>query len=152
MKGLVSTIAIRPQSEARLPPSTSSAKRTRKQCWAPSMENAMWSASPSGARIAGGSGMVGYHSTERLKGSTRTLLNFSETRATGHHVGDEIGQVVRGQPLLERCRQQQLLVGIVGTEGLAHQRIPSLKAPPIIPSVAHRRRLSDGLLDQRDQK
>ena len=37
-----------------------------------------------------------------------------------HHVRDEIGQVVRRQPLLEGRRQQQLLVRIVGKVGLAH--------------------------------
>ena len=35
-------------------------------------------------------------------------------------VGDEIGQVALGQPLLEGLWQQQLLVGIVGKVGLAH--------------------------------
>ena len=37
-----------------------------------------------------------------------------------HDVGDEIGQVALGQPLLEGLWQQQLLVGIVGKVGLAH--------------------------------
>ena len=53
-----------------------------------------------------------------------------------HHVGDEVGQVILGQPLLEGRRQQQLLAGIVGTEGLAHQRLRTLDVPPIIPAIA----------------
>ena len=35
-----------------------------------------------------------------------------------HHVGDEVGQVVRRQPFLQGCRQQQLLVRIVGKVSL----------------------------------
>ena len=54
--------------------------------------------------------------------------------------------MVRRQLLLERRRQQQLLVGMVGTEGLAHWRPPSLEAPSIIPATAHLWRFSDGLL------
>ena len=53
-----------------------------------------------------------------------------------HHVGDEIGQMVLGPPLLESRRQQQLLIRIAGTEGLAHRRVPMLEVSPIIlPSI-----------------
>ena len=48
------------------------------------------------------------------------------------HVVDEISQMVLGQPLLQSRRQQQLLVGIVGTEGLARQPLHALDSPPII--------------------
>ena len=39
------------------------------------------------------------------------------------HVGDEVCQMVWGQPLLKRCRQQQLLVRVLRAVGLAHQRL-----------------------------
>ena len=41
-----------------------------------------------------------------------------------HEVGDEIGQVILGQPFLQGLWQQQLLVGIVGKVGLAHWSAP----------------------------
>ena len=63
-----------------------------------------------------------------------------------HQVGDEVGRMVRWQPLLERGRQQQLLLGLVGTEGLAHQRLRALDARPIIPALTRQRCFSDGLL------
>ena len=54
--------------------------------------------------------------------------------------------MVRQQPLLERRRQQQLLVGFVGTEGLAHRRLPSLEVHSIIPPTPHPRCFSVRLL------
>ena len=39
--------------------------------------------------------------------------------------------MVVGQPLLQSCRQQQLLVGIVGKVGLAHRRLNWFDARPI---------------------
>ena len=55
--------------------------------------------------------------------------------------------MILGQPFLKRRWQQQLLIRIVGTEGLAHQRIPMLEVSPIITSAPHHRRFSDGLLE-----
>ena len=41
--------------------------------------------------------------------------------------------MVVGQPLLEGCRQQQLLVGIVGKVGLAHRRLLANELHPSYP-------------------
>ena len=46
-----------------------------------------------------------------------------------HHVGNEASQVVIGQPLLQGCWQQQLLVGIVGKVGLAHRQLRTNELP-----------------------
>ena len=63
-----------------------------------------------------------------------------------HHVGNEVGQVVRRQPFLQGRRQQQLLLRIVGKVSLAHRHLPSLEAPAIILPPPHQRCFSDGLL------
>ena len=44
-----------------------------------------------------------------------------------HDVGDEVSQMVIGQPLLQRLPQQQLLVGVIGKIGLAHRSPPSAR-------------------------
>ena len=67
-----------------------------------------------------------------------------------HHVGDEVGQVVRRQPFLQGRWQQQLLVRIVRQVSLAHRHVPSLEAPAIILPPPHRRCFSDGLLGRAD--
>ena len=63
-----------------------------------------------------------------------------------HDVGDEVTQMVVRQPL-PQCRwQQQLLVWIIGTLGLAHKRLPATGPAPIIPPTTRLPRFSDGLL------
>ena len=62
---------------------------------------------------------------------------------------EQLQQVVADtdqQPFLERRRQQQLLPGVVGTEGLAHWRITMPEVSPSITSPPYHRRFSDGLL------
>ena len=54
--------------------------------------------------------------------------------------------MVRRQPLLQRGRQQQLLIRVVGKEGLAHRQQPQMVTRPIISSTAHQQCFSDGLL------
>ena len=64
-----------------------------------------------------------------------------------HHVGDEVGQVVRRQPFLQGRRQQQLLVRIVRKVGLLLiDRSARLMLHPIIPPTAHQPCFSGGLL------
>ena len=66
-----------------------------------------------------------------------------------HHVGDEVGQMIVRQPLLQGRGQQQLLVRIVGKVGLAHRRLHWFDARPIIPSTPRQPLFSDGLLGTR---
>ena len=67
-----------------------------------------------------------------------------------YNVGYEVRQMVLRQPLLQRRRQQQLLVRAIGAVNLAHRRLRSLDAGLIIPAIVHQPWYSDGLLASRE--
>ena len=54
--------------------------------------------------------------------------------------------MVRRQPFLQGCWRQQLVLGIVGQIGQAHQELRSLNAILILPIDTSQRCFSDGLL------
>ena len=60
--------------------------------------------------------------------------------------------MVRGQPLLQRRWQQQLLLRVVGKEGLAHRQPLPLETRPIISATAHQQCFSDGLLGEASER
>ncbi len=64
-----------------------------------------------------------------------------------HHIRNEIGQMTFGKPVLQRCRHQEGLFGVIRTESLAHVFSPGSALPPIMPLMPCKRYYSDRLLD-----